>query len=84
VVSEIRFAKRLAQSREVAKKARKLGVLPGTARHTCPGVPSGGQVCVRKLSQPQKKSESEIGYDLAMVSLKTLPVVWENAIHGSM
>lgn len=27
VVSEIRFAKRLAQSREVAKKARKLGVL---------------------------------------------------------
>jgi len=35
VVSEIRFAKRLAQSREVAKKAQKLGVLgdfPSTAR----------------------------------------------------
>jgi hypothetical protein len=35
VVSEICFAKRLAQSREVAKKAQKLGVLgdfPSTAR----------------------------------------------------
>jgi hypothetical protein len=59
------------QGREVAKKARKLGVpfdklraslgdFPGAARHTCPGVPSGGQVCVRKSSQPQKASESAI------------------------
>jgi len=60
MVSEVRFAKRLAQSREVAKKAQKPGVLPDAACHTYPGVPSGWQVCVRKSSQSQKHQNQQI------------------------